>query len=153
NQLTSKFSEMVSSARSKASEVVSTVRDKFNEVKQAIKDKLVESVTEVGTQIGKMPGKVIEFTGQMMSAGAGLVTGLISGIRNMTSSAIEAITGVVGGVIDKAKSMLKINSPSKLFEQFGGWTSEGLSIGIDDGSKDAIKSMSDLTKGVVKEAE
>lgn len=151
NELVNKFTEMVTNARNKVTEIVTTARQKFEEVKQVIQNKLTEAVTVVSQKVGEMPGKVVAKAGEMVSAGKDLVQGLIDGIKNMAGSAIEAITGVVGGIVDKAKSLLKINSPSRLFEQFGEWTGEGLSIGIDDSSRDAIKSMANLTEGVIEE--
>ncbi|MFA8439297.1 tape measure protein [Pueribacillus sp. YX66] len=151
NDLIRRFTEMVINAKNKASEIVTTARQKFEEVKQAIQNKLSEAVRVVSQKIGEMPGKVTEKVGDMLSAGKDLIRGLINGIKNMGASAIEAVAGVVDGVINKAKSMLKISSPSKLFEQFGEWTSEGLSIGIDKGSKDAIKSMDKLVDNLSRE--
>src|SRR5690625_2762921 len=146
--LTSKFTEMVSTATNKANEILSAITSVFSSILSAIVEYLTNAVILVGQFIGQMPGKVIEFTGQMMSAGMGLIQGLISGIKNMGKQAIDAITGVVDGVVNKAKSLLKINSPSLLFKQFGGWISEGLAIGIDDESKQAIESADSLSSGL-----
>lgn len=131
NNLVNKFVEMKTNAVNKGQEIVNAAKDKFQAVKDGIRDKLTEAVTVVGNKIGEMPGKVMEFFGSMVDSGKGLVAGLINGIKNMAGDAIGAITGVVDGVIGKAKSLLKINSPSKLFEQFGKWTSEGLASGIE----------------------
>ena len=95
-----------------------------------------------------MPGKVIEKASDMLSAGQDLIKGLIEGIKNMGASAVEAVAGVVDGVVEKAKSLLKISSPSKLFEQFGAWTSEGLAKGIDKMRNLAEKASENLGLGV-----
>src|SRR5690625_6684326 len=123
---------MVTNVTSKAQEIVSTARQKFEEVKQAIRDKLTEAVRIVGEEIGEMPGKVIEFVGDMVLAGGDLIQGLIDGITNMGRKAIEAITGVVNGVVEKAKSLLKIKSPSRVFKEIGEFTNEWLADGITD---------------------
>lgn len=148
DDLIRRFTEMVTNAKNKATEIVNTARQKFEEVKQRIREKLTEAVRVVGEKIGEMPGKVVEFASDMVSAGKDLVRGLIDGIKNMGASAIEAITGVVGGVIDKAKSLLKISSPSKLFEQYGKWTGEGLAKGIESMQKVAEKASEKLGLGV-----
>lgn len=149
NALVTNFNEMVSTAISKASEIVSTAREKFEEVKGAIRDKLTDAVSTVGEKVGEMPGKVTEKVSDMLSVGEDLIGGLIDGIKNMGKDAIEAVTGVVDGVIGKAKSLLKISSPSKLFEQFGKWTGEGLVDGIDGMVKKAEGASEKLSKGVV----
>ncbi len=151
--LVSKFVEMVSKARNKAAEIVTTAKTKFQEVKQAIQDKLKESVQAVSDKVGEMPGKVRDKAGEMLSAGKDLVMGLINGIKNMGSGAIDAITGVVDGVVSKAKNLLKIKSPSRIFMGIGEFLSQGLSIGIDKQAKQAIKSSQNLAKGVTNAAE
>src|SRR5690606_31164453 len=55
--------------------------------------------------------------------------------------------------IDKAKSLLKISSPSRLFEDYGKWLSEGLAIGIDKMSGVAKKSAQKLVDSVTAEIE
>ncbi len=96
----------------------------------AVKQKTVEAVTALAVNIAKMPGKVTEFKGKMLSAGKDLVMGLINGITGMAKEAIGAITGVVNGVINKAKSLLDINSPSRVFAAIGANSSEGLGVGV-----------------------
>lgn len=130
-ELVNKFTDMVVNTTTKGSEIVTAAKTKFEEVKTAIKTKLVESVTEVATQVGKMPGKVTGKIGEMKQAGKDLISGLIGGIKDMATDAIEAVTGVVDGVITKAKSLLKIASPSKVFIQIGKWISEGWAKGVE----------------------
>ena len=77
----------------------------------------------------------------LLGAGVDLVQGLIDGILSMGGAIIDAIGGVVGGAIDWAKGLLGIGSPSKLFRKFGDWTMQGLALGIEDGSGDAIGAM------------
>src|SRR5690625_3993273 len=149
NNLVSKFTEMVTNAINKAQEIVSTAKQKFEEVKRAIRDKLTEAVRIVGEKIGEMPGKVIEFVSDMASAGKDLIKGLIDGIKNMRDRAIEAITGVVGGVVDKAKSLLKIKSPSRVFEQIGAWTGEGLVDGMLSMAKEVDKASDMLAESAI----
>src|SRR5690625_74170 len=48
----------------------------------------------------------------------------------MGRKAIEAITGVVNGVVEKAKSLLKVKSPSRVFMEIGRFTGEGLADGM-----------------------
>lgn len=148
-QLVNKFTEMVTNTRNKATEIVTTARQKFEEVKQAIRNKLTESVTVVSQKIGEMPGKVRDKVSDMIQAGKDLVSGLISGITSMGKDAIESITGVVGGVIDKAKSLLKTKSPSLVFTEFGENVSEGLAIGIEKMKGLAEKASGKLTDSVI----
>src|SRR5690625_1437109 len=149
NNLVSRFTEMVTNVVSKAQEIVSTARQKFEEVKQAIRDKLTEAVRIVGEKIGEMPGKVIEFVGDMVLAGGDLIQGLIDGITNMGKKAIEAITGVVNGVVEKAKSLLKIKSPSRVFKEIGEFTGEGLADGIMDSIRMVERASERMTSAII----
>jgi hypothetical protein len=76
--------------------------------------------------------------------GIDIVTGLANGIKNAGQKVVQAITGVVGDAIAQAKSLLKIASPSKVFEQMGGYTAEGFAGGVDKGADRAQESMADL---------
>ena len=45
---------------------------------------------------------------------------------------INAVARVCSSAILQAKSQLRINSPSKVFEEIGGYTAEGFGIGYQD---------------------
>lgn len=81
--------------------------------------------------------------------GKDVINGLISGIVKMTSSAIEAITGVVGSVVSAAKKLLKINSPSKVFMEFGEWVGIGLADGIESTESLNEKVMGRVTNSIL----
>lgn len=66
----------------------------------------------------------------------------------MAGTVTSAIGSVVGGVAGTAKRMLGINSPSRVFRQFGSWVSEGLSIGIHKGGNKPISAIGQLATGV-----
>jgi len=68
--------------------------------------------------------------------GIDMITGLANGITNAAGAVLGAITGVVGGAIDSAKSLLEINSPSKVFAEIGGSTGEGLVLGVERATSD-----------------
>lgn len=112
------------------------ITDAVTKAWSKVKEKTVEAVNALGDNIAKMPGKVTEFTGKMLTAGGDLVMGLIKGITGMASKAIDAITGVVDGVVGKAKSLLKIKSPSRVFMEIGDNTGMGMANGIT-GTKSA----------------
>lgn len=76
--------------------------------------------------------------------GADLITGLADGIKNNAQKVIQAITGAVGDAIAQAKSLLKIASPSKVFEEIGAFTAEGFAGGVDAGAPEVQRSMADM---------
>lgn len=144
--ISTKWSDVKSSTSSKLSALVSTATTFFSNLVTAVKTKMAEAVVVVGSKVAEMPGKVLSYVGAMLSAGSNLVSGLINGIKNMGSAAVEAISGVVGGVINKAKSLLDINSPSRVFRAIGRFTGEGMALGVTDTKKKNEKVMAELGK-------
>lgn len=121
---------------------------KFAEIVSKIREKMGEAVKAVSEYVGKMPGEVLKFVGDMLSAGGDLVMGLIDGIKGMGTSAINAITGVVDGVVGKAKSLLKIKSPSRVFREMGQFVSEGLAIGVQRKSRMAVDNVARMANSM-----
>lgn len=80
----------------------------------------------------------------LADVGTAIMRGLANGILAGAGIPLEAITGVVKGVVGAAEHLLKINSPSKVFAEIGGYTAEGFAQGIDDGAPDAQDAVSSL---------
>lgn len=81
---------------------------------------------------------------QMMQFGTDMIMGLVNGIKNSAGAVVTAITGAVGGAITAAKKALGIASPSKVFADIGGYTTEGFAEGVDDSAgmaQDAMAAM------------
>lgn len=112
-------SSMVSSARSAMQNVVTSIGSTLRGA--------VSTVATIGRQI---------------------VQGLANGIRNAASLVVSALKGVVQSAINAAKAALGIASPSKLFMQFGEWTSEGYAIGVESGIGLATRAIDKLTSEV-----
>ena len=91
----------------------------------------------VNDYMNGLPDKMLQF-------GKDIIQGLINGIKNMAAKAWEAVTGVVGGVINAAKSLLKSSSPSKVFMEIGEGIGQGLEQGIDAMRKSVGVSMQNI---------
>ncbi|MFJ7736394.1 hypothetical protein ACIQ2D_08620 [Lysinibacillus sp. NPDC097287] len=85
----------------------------------------------------------------LVQVGKDIINGLIKGISSMASGAIEAITGVVNGVVNKAKKLLDIHSPSRVFMAIGSDTVEGMEIGMEGRKKNLDAVMTDLTNSLL----
>lgn len=156
------LAEFASFAAEGVSEIISFGADMVSEIISAMADFVSEiisgganAVSEVATMGGNIVSEIGGFVGDMVSAGADLIQGLIDGIMNMASSAVEAAKGVVGDAIAGAKSLLGINSPSKVFRDIGQYTSQGLAIGINKDANKAVESVTrmanDMTNAFVPE--
>jgi len=83
------------------------------------------------------------------SLGKDIISGLINGIKEMKEKAVEAITGVVGGVINAARKLLDSHSPSRVFIGIGHDTGDGYNIGLEERRKRLEGTMTSITKGLV----
>ena len=85
------------------------------------------------------------FAGFSLSqVGADIINGLVAGITNAGPNVLKAITGAVTGAIGAAKSLLGIASPSKVFAEIGGYTAEGMAVGVDAGAADVQGSLESM---------
>jgi len=66
------------------------------------------------------------------SIGVSVTEGLSLGILESVENADEATKEMVNSLIGEAKEGLDINSPSKVFEEIGGYITEGLALGISN---------------------
>lgn len=86
--------------------------------------------------VESIPGKILgAFNGlatKLFNIGHDLVMGLVHGIENVGGQIWSTLKGFVSGAIDKAKGLLGINSPSKVFMEVGGSVVEGFTKGITD---------------------
>ncbi len=81
---------------------------------------------------------------KLRQAGVDMVLGLIGGLRSMLGKAGDAVAGVGSAVIGRFKSLLGINSPSRVFAQLGGWTMEGLANGLQAAQRGPLGAMQQL---------
>ncbi|OTQ71579.1 phage tail tape measure protein [Gilliamella apis] len=100
-------------------------------------------------KMAEIPNKIKElFTGEnglltmFAKFGSDIIDGLINGIKNAWNSLKDSISDVASNICGWFKSKLGINSPSKIFKEFGVNTIEGYQIGIDGTQDLALDSMS-----------
>ncbi|WP_100523412.1 phage tail tape measure protein [Mycobacteroides abscessus] len=89
----------------------------------------------------------------LLSVGKDMIQGLIDGIGSMGKAVVDKVTGVVGGAIDAAKKFLGINSPSRVFMEFGEFTGEGYNIGVERMMKPTEKVMGTYALSAVQSFE
>ena len=95
--------------------------------------------SSISKQMGKILGDVIRIWGNVTSffkkidlkqVGKDIIQGLINGIKSMAKAVGNAAKNIANGIGDKIKGILKLGSPSKLTEEMGEFTGEGLVIGL-----------------------
>ena len=100
--------------------------------------KLPEIIAAIVAGLGKAVGAVFEI-------GKNIVKGLWDGIKSLGSWISEKVSGFFSGIVDGAKSLLGIRSPSTVFAGIG----ENMGLGIGEGFTDAMKNVSeDMQKAI-----
>ncbi|MFX6496360.1 phage tail tape measure protein [Acinetobacter baumannii] len=94
----------------------------------------------------------VDLPAKFTGFGAMILEGLKNGILSKVNAVKDAITGAVSGVIDKAKGILGIHSPSRVFMGIGGYTMQGMANGIASANNLPIAATTTATQGVVDTA-
>jgi len=92
-----------------------------------------------------LPAKFTDF-------GAMILDGLKNGIMSRVAAVKEAISGAVSGVIDKARGIQGIHSPSRVFMGIGDYTMQGMANGIAQSNNLPLAATATATQGVVNSA-
>ncbi len=68
----------------------------------------------------------------LVSVGRNIIEGLIGGVKAAAGRIADAVLGPIKSAVDGVKSFLGIHSPSRLFREIGGFTGEGMALGLED---------------------
>ena len=98
-------------------------------------------VADIFKKLGELPGKALEI-------GKNLIQGLIDGVKKLAGKAVDAVKNVGKNLVSGIKNVLKIHSPSKVFEELGEFTGEGYLIGVRSSFADVNDYMTDNMSGL-----
>lgn len=86
---------------------------------------------------------ITQFVEAANSIGGAIIEGIINGLSAGIGWIISAVTGLGSTIISTVKSVLKIGSPSKVFEGLGAFTAEGFAAGVenDNAAPQAVQAM------------
>lgn len=149
NNISNRFSEMKTAAANKVGEMKQAVTDKFNEMKTNVANKMSEVKTTIQNKWSEAVSAVRDFVDRAVSAGADIISGFVEGVKGAAGRLIDAVGGAVGNAISKAKSLLGIKSPSRVFRQFGIYTDQGFMIGINSKASKVAKTMGNMAQGAI----
>lgn len=93
-----------------------------------------------------IPGEIVKSMGDlgaaMMGAAKNLIDGFVNGIKDGFNRAKQAAMDMANGVVNAAKNIFGIKSPSKVFRRFGEQDGEGLAQGLKSSAKKVVKDVS-----------
>ena len=143
----------------------------WNTMFNVVKTILTGIANTIKTIVGSFPGIISSFAGAigsafkailnaglnaaksfgsaLLSVGKNLVQGLANGIKSGASAVVSAISSTIKNAIAAGKRLLGINSPSKLFMQFGEWTTEGYEIGVNRGEPKSTRAIEDFANNSI----
>ncbi|NLX17561.1 MAG: phage tail tape measure protein, partial [Ramlibacter sp.] len=81
--------------------------------------------------------------------GAQMIDGLINGITSRLAALRETIVGAASKAAAWFKQKMDINSPSRVFHQFGVYTMQGLAQGIQSSDNEPIRAMSAMARNIM----
>ncbi len=163
------FSQGVSACINFIKNLLSGAKSNFNTLRtfganafQALwsvaKNMMSRLLSSVISNIRQVPTNIRNFMNQavnvlkginLFSIGKNMIQGLVNGIKKMAGNVVGAIGSVVRGGIDAAKKKLGINSPSKLFKQFGIWTGQGYIDGVNQENSNVGKAGARMADNVI----
>nr|DAQ58054.1 MAG TPA: minor tail protein [Caudoviricetes sp.] len=88
--------------------------------------------------------------GSLYTVGSNVISGLINGINSMTSSLWTTVSNIASGVTSRIRSVLKINSPSRVMMELGGFTIEGFQLGMQNMLPKVESTINDISAEVQK---
>lgn len=138
--------EAYSSFKSIGSDLLSKLKEGLVEKKNLI----INSIKEIGKSIidaikGIFFGTGSSGSGGIREVGRNLIEGLISGIKEKATAAVDTVKNVASSVWSSVTDFFGIHSPSTLLAYGGRMLMEGLEQGITENSGDAVKAAESVT--------
>ncbi|MBZ5876001.1 phage tail tape measure protein [Chromohalobacter israelensis] len=92
----------------------------------------------------------VEVPAKFQNLGSAIVDGLIGGIGAKMGQLKDKVVGIADSVGGWFKDKLGINSPSRVFAQFGGYTIDGLNQGLDAQRNEPARRIAQIAKSVTR---
>ena len=142
--------------------IIQVFKDKIPEMKQTSIDSMKAFLDSMsGSEVFRKIGDTFKsiwagfkenfetIKNNTLTWGEYIIQGLIDGITSKVSAVWDTITEIASGIADAFTGFFDINSPSGLFEDYGGYIDEGLSQGIKKNSGTVTDAMGDLNSAVM----
>ncbi|PNK59468.1 phage tail tape measure C-terminal domain-containing protein [Psychrobacter sp. FDAARGOS_221] len=139
--------------------VKTVVKTAFNAIKALAKGDIEGFKTTIKSGLDKLKGiaktAISQFVdafgtlgSKLLQIGRDAVQGLINGVKEKISGAIDVARNLASSVSDTVKNFFVIRSPSRLFKKFGEWLSIGLGLGIKGKQSEAVQAALNLAQNI-----
>jgi len=139
------FTEVFKKIAPYIKKAVNAVKDWIAETKPL--EKAAEIFKKIGSAIKE--GAIAFKDSEFFKMGKNIIQGLIKGLKNGVGDVWDAITNLATKLIDKAKEVLGIHSPSTVFAAIGGFIVAGLVLGLTQGFPEVGTKLQNLINGVI----
>ncbi|WP_432368672.1 phage tail protein [Staphylococcus chromogenes] len=154
SQITSWISQKVNQARAIVSSgfqnILNAIRTALASAVAAVIAKMAQVVSGVRNGVSQALSAARSFIGGFVRAGIDLIAGMIQGVVSKARDLASAAANAARSALNAAKSALGIHSPSREFKKVGVYSMQGLGMGIDRESSNAISSVLDVAKKMTK---
>ena len=165
NQLVSWFRELPNKISSFGTWIWSGITGSLSSMWSTVTNWFTEKFNQLVSWFREAPNRVSQFGSWIWSSisgglnslyesirgiGRSIVQGVWNGIVSMADTFYGQIKGFFSGLVEKAKSVLGVNSPSKVFAKtIGHAIPEGVALGVEQKSDSALESIATLSKDMV----
>lgn len=140
NSLKSTVSSAMSNIASTGSQKIQSFAKAIGNGVKTAKNNMTQTIDSAVNHIKKI---------NLRSIGVNMIRGLSNGIKSMANNVINSVTGVVSGAVNKAKALLKIKSPSRVFQLIGRQTIQGYNVGVETEGKHVPVSVSKVVQSAI----
>ncbi|MGW2861958.1 phage tail tape measure protein [Streptomyces sp. NPDC001205] len=119
--------------------IKSTITNAINNAKMAVQLAMIAVYNFIAGLQSKAIGALRGAGTWLINAGRDLIRGLLGGISDMAGAVVDKVKNLASSAVSGFKSMLGISSPSRVFNELGGYVMHGLVDGLT-GSTAKVKS-------------
>lgn len=136
--------------RSTVTTVVNGIRTVVTTVFNSLRSTVSSAMNGVRTAIvdGWNRAKSFLTSINLASIGKNIIQGLVNGINSMIGAVGKAISGIAQKVIGGVQKAMDVHSPSRVMMEIGGYTTEGLAVGITKAQNMALRAAQSLGETV-----
>ena len=132
------------------------ILEKGSEIVGKLAEGVLNAVPKILEAIGQLLTKAKDAFLQTdwKSIGSNIISGVVEGLKNAGSKLFTAMKDMAGNALRAAKEKLKINSPSKVFEdELGEMIPAGAAVGVRKGTHLLTDAVDDMTSGLADRAQ
>lgn len=117
-------------------QLVAKIPQIISSILNGIREGFGKMISIGGDLLGKVKDGILNGISGMLTIGKNIVQGVWDGIKSMGTWIKDKVSGFFGGVVDKVKDFLGINSPSKVMRDQVG---KNLALGVGEGFENEMR--------------